>query len=89
MSSTDRGIAMTAVRPHKNSSQRETFEMPDLTADQHHRHFPQSTTQETYQPHAPPAEKSLDDRGTCTKRRRLHLPTFPVRLQVKIKELVV
>lgn len=49
----------TVLRPHKNSSQRQTFEMPGGESE----HVRQSTTHETYRLPKIADEKPLDDKG--------------------------
>jgi len=49
----------TILRPHKNSSRRQTFEMPGGESER----FRQSTTHETYRSPKTVAEKPLDDKG--------------------------
>ncbi|XP_003245597.1 uncharacterized protein LOC100571648 [Acyrthosiphon pisum] len=48
----------TVLRPHKNSSRRQTFEMPGGESERAR----QSTTHETYRPPKTVAEKPLDDK---------------------------
>lgn len=56
----DRNYTMTILRPHKNSSQKQTFEMPGGETE----YVRQSTTHETYRLQTPASKKPLNDKGS-------------------------